>query len=175
MEVTHPQVQVMADAVAEFAREFFYHRPTKNLLLMGNAGCGKSRAAKRLHRWATANASAAFDTRLWDAKGSYPESVLCYWPEVTEGFYKGVFDVTQSFIEADLLVIDDIGAERDPKELAKDKLCQILSRRERRYTVITTNIQPEHWAEKWEERIADRLLRNMNVIDMTQVPSFATI
>jgi DNA replication protein DnaC len=175
MEVTHPKIQELADAIAEFAKSFFFNATCRNLVLVGNSGCGKTHAAKRLRAWATVNAAAAFDTRLWDKKGAYPEALFVSWPEVTEGYYAGRFDVTHEFFQTDLLFLDDIGAERDPKQLATDKLCQILSKREKRFTVITTNIQPEHWLTRWDERIADRLLRNTLVVDLTAVPSYATL
>ena len=76
-------------------------------------------------------------------------------------------------LESSLLVLDDIGAENDPWKIAADRLCQILSRRERKFTVLTTNIKPADWPVKFDGRINDRLLRNSCIVDLTGVPSFA--
>lgn len=166
----------MADDITAFARSFFFHEPAKNIVIVGAPGCGKTHTAKRLHRWALKNAQGAFDTGEWDDKGHFPDSLFCSWPEITEGYYRGEFSVTADLIETDLLFIDDIGAERDTASLASDKLCQILSRREKRYTLITTNVQPEQWSERWrDDRIPDRLLRNTIVIDLTAVPSYSVL
>src|SRR5688572_14629222 len=39
LDVTHPMIQGLADAVADFAKAFFWRKPTKNLVLIGNPGC----------------------------------------------------------------------------------------------------------------------------------------
>jgi DNA replication protein DnaC len=49
----------------------------------------------------------------------------------------------------------------------------VLSRREQQFTVITTNIAPDNWNTRFDIRIADRLMRNTNVVDLSGVPSFA--
>lgn len=109
---------------------------------------------------------------MWE---KIPDTHFISWPRISDSFYKGEFGIVDDMLETDLLFLDDLGAERDPKLLAQDKLCQVLSKRERKHTVVTTNIQPQHWIERWEERIADRLLRNSVVIDLTEVPSFAVM
>jgi hypothetical protein len=43
------------------------------------------------------------------------------------------------------LIIDDLGAGHDPSGVGTDKLCQVLSRREEMWTLITTNIMPVAW------------------------------
>ena len=75
---------------------------------------------------------------------------------------------------ADFLVIDDIGAESDRYKSGEaiDKLCQILSRREGMFTVVTTNVEPSNWSALLDARVADRLLRKSVVVDMFEVPSF---
>jgi len=76
-------------------------------------------------------------------------------------------------MDSDLLIVDDIGAENDPWKICADKLCQVMSRREKRFTVITTNIQPAQWAQVFDDRINDRLLRNSVVVDISNVKSYS--
>lgn len=171
--MTCPAVQDMADAGEEFAKAFYKKTRTKNLVLVGNSGCGKTHTAKRLYRWAIAHAFLAFDCQNW--RDGIPSVSFVSWAEVTEGYYAGQFEITGEIIAADLLFIDDLGAERDPKILATDKLCQVLSRREKKFTVVTTNIQPDRWVIKWDERIGDRLLRNTRVVDLSSAPSYAVL
>lgn len=77
--------------------------------------------------------------------------------------------------ENDLVILDDIGAETDQYKsgIPNDKLCQILSRREKRFTVVTTNIAPQNWMERFDGRINDRLCRNSVILDISGVPSYA--
>lgn len=97
------------------------------------------------------------------------------WPTITDAFKAGLYGVVDDLMRDDFVVIDDIGAEHDPSRNATDKLCQILSRRESKWTLITTNLGPDEWGNRWDERVADRLLRRSTVVDMTGVPSFATL
>ena len=91
---------------------------------------------------------------------------LLRWPEATDGFKAGEYGCIEEAINAGLLIIDDVGAEHDPSRNGTDKLCQVLSRREKRFTLLTTNIKPEAWAERFDVRIADRLLRNSVVLNL---------
>lgn len=73
----------------------------------------------------------------------------------------------------DFLALDDIGAENDDFKVATDKLCMVLTRREKKHTLITTNISMDAWAQRFDARVEDRLLRNAEVVDMNEVPSFS--
>jgi DNA replication protein DnaC len=81
----------------------------------------------------------------------------------------------QDCIDASLLALDDVGAETDRHHVGTGKLCQILSRRERRFTIVTTNIQPDFWEVKFDRRVSDRFLRNSIVVDLSAVPSYGTL
>lgn len=115
---------------------------------------------------------AAYDTRKWPG-GKFPQSIFIEWPEAAAQFGDKNFSVMQDAIENELVILDDIGAENDPWKVCADKLCQILTRRERQFSIVTTNIQPAEWPQRFDGRINDRLLRNSTVIDLTGVPSFA--
>jgi DNA replication protein DnaC len=74
-----------------------------------------------------------------------------------------------------LLVLDDIGTETDRFKSgdATCRLCDLLNRRENKFTVLTTNIPPADWLAHWDARVSDRLLRNSAVV-LIRAPSFAT-
>ena len=73
---------------------------------------------------------------------------------------------------ADLVVIDDVGSENDPWKVCADKFCQILSRREKKFTVVTTNVTPEQWTERFDGRINDRLMRS-SVVNQLSAESYS--
>jgi len=102
-----------------------------------------------------------------------PSIAFYRWPEVTDGFKEGDYSPMTDLLDSDLVIIDDIGAEYDPSKNAANRLCQTLSRREQKFTMVTTNIHPEHWAHLFDVRIADRLLRNSQIVDLFGVPSYA--
>jgi len=96
------------------------------------------------------------------------------WPETTQEVDRGEYEwLFEEMMSVDLLVIDDAGAENDPWKKAANKLCQILSRREQKFTVITTNIKVESWPERFDTRIADRLFRNSQLVDLFGVESYS--
>ena len=102
---------------------------------------------------------------------SIPSVLYVNWPEVVDGFKEGLYGVVQDCFESSLLIIDDIGAEHDPSKNAADKVCQILSKREHKFNVITTNVHQTSWSNKFDMRIADRLLRNSVVVDLSDIES----
>lgn len=58
----------------------------------------------------------------------------------------------------DLLILDDVGAER-PTDYAVDRLARLIDERSReeRPVIGATNIDPAHWADMFGERTASRL------------------
>lgn len=96
-----------------------------------------------------------------------------YWPAVVDAIRNKELGSVEEGIGVDGLILDDVGADDDPFRQSADKLCQILSRREFKFTVITTNIEQKDWAEKFEARIVDRFMRNSIVVNLDIVPSYA--
>lgn len=137
-------------------------------MLVGNSGLGKTHVAKCLYRYGAAAAASAFDAGGW--RKQFPNTGFYRWPEVCKGFEEKDYSAAQDMFGLGAVVIDDIGAERCStqwfKDDATDQLCQILSRREFKFTVVTTNIDPMEWATRFDQRVSDRLLRNSTVIHL---------
>jgi DNA replication protein DnaC len=170
----HQQILRAAGMVAEdFCGRWFRHDQKKsNLILVGQTGCGKTHIAKSIFRFCGVAAMEAFESRNWPGS-EFPDAIYISWPEAAREFGEKNHSALQGMMTNDLLILDDIGAESDPWKVCADLLCQILSRRERMFTVITTNVQPAEWPERFDVRISDRLFRNSTIIDLTDVPSYA--
>ncbi|HXT10402.1 MAG TPA: ATP-binding protein [Candidatus Angelobacter sp.] len=167
-------IQTMATEAQHFARRWFHNQPQPSLLVLtGVSGCGKTHTAKGLFRFALQSSYTAFQKGGW--KRGIPSTLFLSWPETTDTFKAGNYGVVDDCFKEGLLVIDDIGAEHDPSRNSADKLCQILTRRERKFTVITTNIVPSAWPERFDVRIADRLMRNSVVVDLSDATSYALV
>jgi len=89
-----------------------------------------------------------------------------------DGFKSFAYDVLDDLCRDEMVVLDDAGSEHDPSKMAADKFCQIIGQREKRFTIVTTNISPSDWGTKWDVRVADRLLRNSVVVDLTGAESY---
>lgn len=142
------------------------------VVLYGEPGCGKTHLGRKMIQWAYREAFGLYERQVLKK----PLSVLTVnWPTICDAFKEGLYGIMDDLMRDDFIFIDDIGAEHDPSKNATDKLCQVLSRRESKWTLITTNLSPVAWAEKWDSRVADRLLRRSTIVDMSKVPSYATI
>lgn len=163
---THQGVQEMANRAQDFAKRYAgedYSKPTI-LVICGETGSGKTHISKALYSWARNYSGRVGASALWVA-----------WPESCRDIMDGYDGVVRDAWEAHFLALDDIGSETDRYKsgLTVDSLCQILSRRERKFTVVTTNISPAKWNERFDIRIADRLMRNSEVCDLSEVPSYS--
>ena len=69
-------------------------------------------------------------------------------------------------IRSDVVFIDDAGAEEDRfKSGAATRLFgDLLGDLEGKFVFITMNIPPDQWAEKWDGRVEDRLMRKSPVV-----------
>jgi chromosomal replication initiation ATPase DnaA len=162
----------LSKEVESFCGRWFRNDKTKPLLiLIGESNCAKTHCAKAVFHFAMNMAQSSFSTR----KDSLhvPDYGMFRWPEVVDGFKGGDYSVTEDLFNLDLAILDDVGAEHDPSKMATNKLCQIMSRREKKHTLITTNIKTEDWANAFDLRVADRFLRNSVIVDLTGLESYA--
>ena len=167
-----PQLKSVGNTVESFCSRWFNNNPVNSLLILcGEVRTGKTHIAKKIHRFGMASAFTSFDKGYW-GEHKMPSVDYIAWPELAvELSEKNRSYMTDAF-ESSLLILDDVGAENDPWKICADALCQILSRRERMFTVITTNIMPAAWSEKFDVRISDRFLRNSIVVDLSAVKPY---
>lgn len=144
------------------------------VVIYGENGCGKSHIAKCVFRWANRIAHKLPPVKLAEDEFGIPSTALHNWPAIVDGFKREQWSVIDDLESATLLILDDIGAEHDPSKIGVEKLYILLSRREFKWNIITTNVVPGAWDEKFERRIASRLFRNAHHIDLSEVPDYST-
>lgn len=178
LDCRHPQTSALGDAAERFCGRWYRNNPERSLLvIVGESGCGKTHTAMAISRFCHLAAFKAFESgkgKTWSG-ARIPCQLFVFWPETVDQIKAKNFGLVEDMRETDLLIIDDLGAEDDPFRQATNTLCQILSRREKKFTVITTNIKPEFWCERLDSRIGDRLMRNSETVSMWGVPSYQTI
>ena len=103
------------------------------------------------------------------------DGIFWHYPDLLDTFKRGGWDVVADMFETCFLAIDEIGGGHDPSRIGVDKLCQILTRREHRWTIVTTNYPQAAWEETFDRRVASRLFRNATQLDLSDVPDFATL
>lgn len=167
-----PELERIGDIVEQFCGRWFRNKPKYSLLLLcGEVRTGKTHLAKKIHRFGIASAFTSHEKGCWGAT-TLPSVDYFPWPEVAAELGEKNRSCLTDMFDSSLLILDDVGAENDPWKVCADALCQVLSRREEKFTVITTNVMPLQWAEKFDARIADRFLRNSVVVDMSEVKPF---
>jgi len=177
MEVTHPDLQVAADATAKFCGRWFRNEPWKRLLVLyGETGCGKTHIAQRVSGWAQACAFQRFLEQRSSTAVSVPSVIFQSFAEAADPEQMGADEFRnwmRDINEASMLVLDDIGAETDrfKSGIPTSRLCEVLNRRAGKFTLLTTNVEPSKWREMWDARAEDRLNRDSLVIEM-KTPSF---
>lgn len=143
------------------------------IVLTGRNGTGKTHCAKRILRWIQVVGPSLTIVPRPDFV-TFVQCFLCKWPVFLDRLKGGEWDLTQEMIEYPVLIIDELGGEYDPTRLGVDKLCQILSRREFKWTLVTTNLPASEWPKSYDNRVNSRLFRNSTIIDLSDVPDFAT-
>lgn len=179
LELRDGPTRRLADNVQWFCGRWFRNaRGAHVLILAGRPGCGKTHAMKGAHRFARAAAYPAAEMAFW----RWPATIQWeQWPERSRAIVEAgagfrMADQLADAMAADLLFVDDLGAESDKFRTGEttDALCQLLSRRERKWTLATTNYPPHEWENRFDARVADRLFRNSLICDLSDAQSYST-
>jgi len=167
-------VKLEADIV-RFCAGFAAHPDAGHLVVLyGNNGTGKTHSAKAVCKWARHIAPSMIKTVVNQTALKQPDVAFVHWPTMLDNLKSGQWSLVDDAEGATLLILDEVGGGHDPSKMGLDKLCRILSRRESRWTMVTTNLLPEAWEEAFDRRVASRLFRSAEHIDLSNVPDFAT-
>lgn len=174
-EAAHPEVARLALAAEQFAKRLANNdRPGPRLLVLGGRnGTGKTHVARALHRYFNAVAVDVIAKGYWRCD-EVPHSAFCEWAELAECEPGRSVPAWDAATRADLLVLDDVGADVDRYKsgLPVANLARMLNARERRWTIVTLNHPPGAWADRFDKRVADRLHRHAQIIEVKEAPSF---
>ncbi len=146
----------------------------RRLVIYGNNGVGKSHSLRAMARWAN---QLAINLPCVAGEDGFKltEATLLNWPATVNRFKQGDYWIADEAERADMLLIDDIGAEHDPSKSGCEKLYLLLERREFKWTAITTNATPETWEDRFERRISSRLIRNSTLVNVESVPDWNSL
>ena len=165
-------VEVLCHKVYRFCGGV-WERPTRGglLVLAGGNGNGKTTALRAIKRWCD---QVAVSKRYENGRGQVQcvVSRFWHWPRLLDELKGGGWSAVDGCIDATVLLLDELGGGYDRSGIGTDKLCQILSQREGRWTAVSTNIMPEHWEEAFDKRVASRFLRKSVIVDLSSAPDW---
>lgn len=139
---------IIRDVCLAYA-DSFPHTATRDLLLMGKSGLGKTFMLQCIaHRVAQ--------------RGHLPTYVSAYrlLEAARRAYMENDSDVLSSFMEAELLLIDDLGTEPLLNNVTVTQLFNLLNERQMagKHTVISTNLSMTELRDRYTERITSRFL-----------------
>jgi DNA replication protein DnaC len=164
------EIEQMIEACARWATLLKDGAKPCWISLLGKTGNGKTHCAKRLWKWAKQR----FVWNRFDFE--FIERVI-YWPALIRDLRNGLsYDLLRDVASWPVLMIDDIGAERDATGFASEQLNTLLGCRVNKWTIITSNLLLEQLGGI-DSRIADRIIREPGNqwVEVVSTPSYGVV
>lgn len=141
------------------------------LSLLGKSGNGKTMltqcvlSALKVDAW---NCAGVVSEVIAGGKLKRFECVFKDWRRVSDALKNGEWGITDALELPEFLVLDDIGADYDPKSIAASKLDRVLRSRKGKWTMVTSNLLLPEINKQMDARIASFLIREDNkFVNMT--------
>jgi DNA replication protein DnaC len=162
-EGLHPSVKSAHTAATAWYRAITRREQPYWLTLFGTSGCGKTFLARHIR---SALRKKGIDCQLWNWGTSFDEIVS---PDS---------HLMAHLIRLPVLILDDIGTGYTTSDKAADlhasKLYEILESREKKFTLITSNLSPQDIKDRLDCRISSRLFRPPHkIIDLSMADDFS--
>lgn len=121
----------------------------RNILLMGQTGLGKSFL---MHAMAEKLIERGQDVLMISA--------YRFLEIARAGYFNNSMDEMKELVDADVLLLDDLGSEPLMQNITVEQLFVLVNERQRRgkATVISTNLNKAEFRERYTERITSRLM-----------------
>lgn len=151
-------MQKVLECCKRFARAVADGKPDDSLLLLGDAGLGKTFLASAIGNFAVA----AKRTVVYFTFSEFMDLIrLQKFTEGEEGYREGI----QRLLDADLIILDDLGAEK-VTDFVGQELFNLINHRINRQLpmVVSTNLNAAEIEESYGQRIASRLLNGFEAL-----------
>lgn len=125
--------------------------PAKDILMMGQSGLGKTYL---MHAMAKVLLQRGFSVMLLSA--------YRFLDIARKAYFSGDTAEMNALIDADVLMIDDMGSEPLMENITITQWFNLINERQQRgrATIISTNLMEDELRRRYTERIASRLLNN---------------
>ena len=160
-----PELEAMVRACREFERRFRAGAPPCWLSLLGTSETGKTHCADLIWR--------RLAPRCGWSDVTYSRAKI-FWPaligELRDGESRAFF---RDLMRWPLILLDDIGSERDNSGFAAEQLYTLLGCRARRWTILTSNRTLNQIAAL-DVRVANRFIRDGNLLCEVKTVGYST-
>ncbi len=136
-------------------------RESKDVLLIGPPGVGKSHIAQALGQQAVKSGLMVLYRSIFDLVNDF----------VRDEAFSGADKTLARYLKPDLLIVDDMGMKQLPKRSGEYHFEVIMRRYENRSTLMTSNRPIEEWGKLLQDvptstAILDRFLHHAEVVTM---------
>lgn len=169
-----PELENMLAEAKQFLLEMVNFRrgaQPRWLTLTGPSGTGKTHLLTRIYAGFTGYLY-GIELPVIDNHRPTIQGGLWNWVKVVNGLRDQKYGVMECFQDDWFAGLDDVGSGRDPTKFAADKLLEVLNLREKKWTVITSNLYPGDMATLMDVRIVSRLARNGSVVVQCKTSDF---
>ena len=171
-----PQLEAMLLASATLLHEMATGGPPRWLTLLGTSGAGKTMLGRGIH-------TAVKELGLTKSHVSDPvaEGIGSYYRaeyrvHIEKALEKALrereWDWFDDVCKAKFALVDEICGIYVPADISAPKLCALAERRLNKWTVLTGNVSMETIKQKWDARIASRILRGGSIVLDVDVPDY---
>ena len=138
--------------------------------LLGKSGTGKTFLAKQCHKKIK---HLGLDLYQHKITGITQQKSMrwFYWPKFVRQLRGGAVTLVDAAIEADILFIDDLGAEYKTDYII-GALTEICDQRLGKWTFITSNLRINSLADEVDARVTSRMMRGENTVAETSALDF---
>lgn len=168
-----PSLEKAKDAAARFVNDAALWLEGKAkprwVSFVGRSGTGKTHLAKEIYRYVWRNLGGENDRQklfCLDFRFAAADELAQQWRERKSAYLP-------EYERAPLLVVDDMGTVADKSGFVTDAMYTLLSRRIGKWTVITSNLTYSAISEQFDERLADRMIREKNEVASLDCPSWS--
>jgi DNA replication protein DnaC len=140
------------------------------LTLAGTSGTGKTLLASAVRRWFLD--VARFTVHLSAGRVVGNSYVWVDWRSLCNDLHNGNYGRVRDICEEWLVVIEDLGADRDIRGNVADVADRILAARLGKWTLITTNKTLAEIGATVDVRVASRMLRGKNQFVWSDAPDW---
>jgi DNA replication protein DnaC len=159
----HPSLPAAATFTNRFCNRYITNDATKGRwrVLGGNVGCGKTMLARVIFRVSVSATTAKMAKEARKSNFSLETSWIKWIEYGSDEMKDADFNeyMRNSVAKATLIIIDDIGVEEDRYKsgVGRSRLMRVLEQAERKWLFATTNILPDDYLRRYDERVSSRL------------------
>jgi hypothetical protein len=168
-----PQLRAMLQALHHFVMDIEEKKHPRWLSFVGTSGGGKTYLARKFWNWY--QRSAHWKKRFASDGEIIYEGTWCHWPTLAAKLYgdeaEGYGDIEEMVPET-MVIIDEIGAERDKSGHVRDQLFRFVGQRVDKWTIITSNLSLGQIEQDIDRRLASRMLREGSAVVEINAPDY---